>query len=211
MNTTWNDSRFGPGSYEHASQEDRSAPRVRVHIAASLRPAGVRAFQTTIRDLSLGGFTATSSSRLEARNFCWLTIPGFAPITRDSRWTNEGRRADQGTIHLDIAAITRQRTTAELVQQFGQAGIPHSPIHDIPSVRDLPAVRDQLTTTRRPDGSLLHMQPAAVTVGQAPRELGFAPKYGQDTTSVLREAGLSDSEIERLAENGVIHGSTASN
>jgi len=88
--TTWNDSRFGPGSYEHASQEDRSAPRVRVHITALLRPAGVRAFETIIRDLSLGGFTATSPTRLEAHNLCWLTIPGFAPIQGEVVWWEAG-------------------------------------------------------------------------------------------------------------------------
>ena len=88
--TTWNDSRFGPGSYEHASLEDRSAPRVRVHIGASVRPSGVRGFQTIVRDLSLGGFTATSPARLEAHNFCWLTIPGFEPIQGEVVWWEAG-------------------------------------------------------------------------------------------------------------------------
>jgi len=90
MNTTWNDARFGPGSYEYASQEDRSAQRVPVHIDASLRPAGARAFPTIVRDLSLGGFTATASSRLEAHNFCWLTIPGFAPLQAEVIWWDAG-------------------------------------------------------------------------------------------------------------------------
>ncbi len=90
MNTTWNDSRFGPGSYEHASQEDRSAPRVPVHLAATLRPAGVRAFQTTIRDLSLGGFTAISASRIDPHTLCWLTIPGFQPIQAEVAWWEAG-------------------------------------------------------------------------------------------------------------------------
>ena len=90
MNTTWNDARFGPGSYEYASQEDRSAQRVPVHISASLRPAGARAFSTIVRDLSLGGFTATASARLDAHNFCWLTIPGFAPMQAEVIWWDAG-------------------------------------------------------------------------------------------------------------------------
>jgi len=88
--TTWNDSRFGPGSYEHASQEDRSAPRLRVHIGATLRPAGGRACDTIIRDLSVGGFTATSPARLEAHNFCWLTIPGFPAMQAEVVWWEAG-------------------------------------------------------------------------------------------------------------------------
>jgi hypothetical protein len=89
-NTTWNDSRFGPGSYEHASQEDRSVPRTRVHIAASVRPSGGRGFQTIVRDLSLGGCTATSAARLEEHTFCWLTIPGFDAIQGEVVWWEAG-------------------------------------------------------------------------------------------------------------------------
>jgi hypothetical protein len=90
MNTTWNDSRFGPGSYEHASQEDRCAARVPVHIAASLRPSGARAFATIVRDLSLGGFTATAATRLEAHSVCWLTIPGFGALQAEVIWWEAG-------------------------------------------------------------------------------------------------------------------------
>jgi hypothetical protein len=108
--TTWNDSRFGPGSYEHASQEDRSTPRVRVHLAASVRPSGVRGFQTIVRDLSLAGFTAVSPARLEAHNFCWLSIPGFEAIQGEVVWWETGmfgvafgKLLDQATFNAIIA------------------------------------------------------------------------------------------------------------
>jgi hypothetical protein len=90
VSTTWNDSRFGPGSYEHASQEDRSAPRLRVHIAAGLRPAGGRSFRTTVRDLSLGGFTATAPDRLEPHTFVWLAIPGHDALQGEVVWWDAG-------------------------------------------------------------------------------------------------------------------------
>jgi|GEM_PF-937917 len=112
--TTWNDSRFGPGSYEHCSQEDRSTPRMCVHIGASVRPSGVRGFQTIVRDLSLGGFTAVSAARLEAHNFCWLAIPGFPPIQGEIVWWEAGlfgvafaTLLDQSTFN---AIITYQRS-----------------------------------------------------------------------------------------------------
>ena len=110
--TTWNDSRFGPGSYEHASQEDRSAPRMRVHIAASLRPAGARGFDTIVRDLSLGGFTATSPARLEEHNFCWLKIPGFETIQAEVVWW------EAGLVGAAFASlITREMFDAIVAQQ----------------------------------------------------------------------------------------------
>lgn len=64
--------------------------RVRVHIGATLRPAGARTFDTIVRDLSVGGFTATSPSRLEAHNFCWLTIPGFPAMQAEVVWWEAG-------------------------------------------------------------------------------------------------------------------------
>lgn len=90
MSTTWNDSRFGPGSYEHASQEDRSAPRLPVHLAANLRAAGQKSFATTVRDISLGGFTATSPDRIEAHTLCWLSLPGYAAIEAEVVWWEAG-------------------------------------------------------------------------------------------------------------------------
>ena len=90
MTTTWNDSRFGPGSYEHAAQEDRSAPRVRVHIEASVRPAGMRPFATIVRDVSACGFTATAAGRLEPHSLCWLALPGVPAIEAEVIWWDAG-------------------------------------------------------------------------------------------------------------------------
>jgi crotonobetainyl-CoA:carnitine CoA-transferase CaiB-like acyl-CoA transferase len=48
------------------------------------------------------------------------------------------------------------------------------------------------------------MQPAAVDREDSPRAFAFAPKYGEHTHTVLREAGLAAREIDALAEAGVI-------
>ncbi len=101
-NTTWNDSRFGPGSYEYAAQEDRSAPRVPVRIAARLRAAGARDFATQVRDMSLGGFTATAPAPLAPQTPCWLTIPGFAPIAGEVAW------AEPGIVGIAFASLIEQ-------------------------------------------------------------------------------------------------------
>lgn len=90
MTTTWNDSRFGPGSYEHSAQEDRCAPRVPVHIEAQVRPTGSRAFATVVRDMSPGGFTATAAERLESHSLCWVTLPGVPAIQAEVIWWEAG-------------------------------------------------------------------------------------------------------------------------
>lgn len=61
--------------YQFAAQEDRSGPRNRSTIPASLRASGGRAFQTVIRDLSVSGFCATAIGFIRPGTSCWLTLP----------------------------------------------------------------------------------------------------------------------------------------
>ncbi|WP_018991586.1 CaiB/BaiF CoA transferase family protein [Aromatoleum toluclasticum] len=134
-------------------------------------------------------------------------IPKFAAIGNAVRATNEGRHRDRDSIHRDVAAVTSRYPTTEIAADFRDATIPHAPIHDIPAVRDMDAIRRRLTTTRMPGGKLVHMQPMAVDVAGADGgELPFPPRYGQHTDAVLREAGCSDVEIGLLHARGIIAG-----
>lgn len=72
--------------YEIAAQEDRSAPRIRLQIPASLRPSGMRGFQTIVLDLSLSGFSATAVSKMFPGALCWLTLPGLEALQAEVIW-----------------------------------------------------------------------------------------------------------------------------
>ncbi len=133
-------------------------------------------------------------------------IPFFAPVANAVRVTNEGRHQEREAIHRDMAAVTRRLATAEIAAAFSKATIPHAPIHDIPAVREMPAVSSRLTTTRAPDGRTIRMQPMAVDVAGVATELGFPAKYGQDTSKILEEAGLTTADCETLQAGGVIAG-----
>lgn len=76
--------------YETAAQEDRSAPRVRISIPASLRPSGSKGFQTAVRDLSLSGFSATAMTRIHPGTYCWLTLPGMESLAGKVVWWDNG-------------------------------------------------------------------------------------------------------------------------
>ena len=133
-------------------------------------------------------------------------IPYFAPVANAVRVNNEGRAREREAIHRDMAAVTRQHTTAEIAADFRQATIPHAPIHDIPAVREMPAVSSRLTTTRTPAGKTVRMQPMAVDVAGVATELRFPAKYGADTMSVLKEAGFTAADCASLKEQGIIAG-----
>lgn len=76
--------------YAAAAQEDRSAPRVRISIPASLRPSGSKGFQTAVRDLSLSGFCATAMSQVHPGTHCWLTLPGMESLPAKVVWWDNG-------------------------------------------------------------------------------------------------------------------------
>jgi crotonobetainyl-CoA:carnitine CoA-transferase CaiB-like acyl-CoA transferase len=133
-------------------------------------------------------------------------IPWFAPVASATRATNEGRLRERDAIHRDMAAVTRRLATADIAAEFRKATIPHAPIHDIPAVREVPAVASRLTTTYTPAGKMVRMQPMAVDVPGMSTELRFPAKYGENTLAVLQAAGLTAAECATLKEQGVIAG-----
>jgi len=131
-------------------------------------------------------------------------IEKFAPVATEVRQTNKGRQVERQGCYDDISAISVNYSTAELVEEFAAATIPHAVINDIRQVRVLEALTGKLTTTSTPDGKRIHMQPMAVDMEDARTELSFPAKYGQHTRQVLAESGLDESEISELSNAGVI-------
>jgi crotonobetainyl-CoA:carnitine CoA-transferase CaiB-like acyl-CoA transferase len=132
------------------------------------------------------------------------SLPRFATLATEERRTNEGRIRDRGRLQSDIAALTARLTFDEVVADLRAATIPHARINGVAAVRELEALRDRLTMTVMPGGKRVRMQPMAVDLPEARRELPFPPKYGEHTRPVLREAGFSDDECRALASAGVI-------
>lgn len=61
-------------AYARAVQDDRSAPRRSVYLAATLRPSGGTAFATTVTDISLSGFSVSAVSGIHSGTLCWLSV-----------------------------------------------------------------------------------------------------------------------------------------
>jgi hypothetical protein len=79
---------FSQDRYAVAAQEDRSAPRTRIAIPASLRASGSTSFQTVVHDLSLSGFSASSINRMHPGMVCWLQLPGLESLQAEVIWWN---------------------------------------------------------------------------------------------------------------------------
>ena len=75
--------------YEHAAQEDRSAPRIRLNIPATMRPSGSPGFAVIIKDLSLSGVACEALTGMKGGTRVWLTLPGLAALQAEIMW-NDG-------------------------------------------------------------------------------------------------------------------------
>jgi crotonobetainyl-CoA:carnitine CoA-transferase CaiB-like acyl-CoA transferase len=131
-------------------------------------------------------------------------LPQFQPLTGDERRTNAGRHTQRQAIHQEMAKITAQFETAELMKDLSRNKIPHAPIHTIAQVRNMKAVASRLTSTQTPDGRSIRLPPLAVDHQDAVGEFQFAPRYSADTEALLSEAGLSAARIAELRAAGII-------
>ncbi len=133
--------------------------------------------------------------------------PLFASLRQEKLATNEGRRKDKEELHRAIEDITQKYPSTEVSDVLSVAAIPHSPITPIEDVVNLPFFKDSALKTILPDGKTVRLPPPAVPtrhLDQIKRTLPFAPAYGEHTDSILAEAGLSESEISRLRNRGVV-------
>ena len=131
-------------------------------------------------------------------------ISKFAGVANEVRTTNEGRHRERDAIHRDMAAVTSQHRTDDILADLRAATIPATRIFDIRQVRELAQVREKLTRTVMPDARVVHLPPMAVDVEDTLSQLSFAPGYGANTRQVLTEAGYPQPEIDALAAAGVV-------
>jgi crotonobetainyl-CoA:carnitine CoA-transferase CaiB-like acyl-CoA transferase len=131
-------------------------------------------------------------------------------LMQDPRFATHGARAE----HIDevyefVSDTLKSKTTAEWVALLDDNDIPVMPLNDISSLLDDPHLTDigyfnivdhttegKLRTTKVP-GAWSVSQPAARTL---------APNLGEHTAEVLREVGLPESVVERLAARAKTRG-----
>ncbi len=197
-------------------------------IDVSMARAAVSWLQTTLPLLDLGASPAeVSRSGNEHREFVpvnvyetadsWLflaigndvqwrrltSLEPFASLARESRETNEGRKAERAAIQAELAAAIAPLRTEELLSLLRGAGLVVSPVNAVGVVREMPGIREDLTRTSLPDGRVVRLPPAAVETGR--RDYPLSPRYGEQTRRILEEVGLRVAEIDDLVKRGVVH------
>ncbi len=136
----------------------------------------------------------------------------FAAIGRpemmsDERYSSQANRAKHiAEIYDALADLMKTRTTAEWTSLFERADIPVSPMNSIEDVVHDPhlAASGFFAIESHPtEGNLLATRTPTDWSESQPGALRPAPRLGEHSAEVLREAGYSAGEIAELARRGV--------
>lgn len=127
------------------------------------------------------------------------TDPAFA--------TNDSRLASHEVFKTLVEAAMAQRTTAEWVERFEASQIAAGPIYELDEVFADAQVKhlELVAEIDQPGHGRTRMLDFPVRASRTPGRIRRpAPLLGEHTAEVLREAGIAESEIERLAAAGAI-------
>ncbi len=98
-----------------------------------------------------------------------------------------------------------RKTTAEWLEIFDRLDVPAAPYHRLETLRDDPHLRDVglfQTVDHPSEGGFVNIGLANRMSGGARADFQGAPRLGQHTREVLREAGLDESAIAALLAAG---------
>jgi crotonobetainyl-CoA:carnitine CoA-transferase CaiB-like acyl-CoA transferase len=151
----------------------------------------------------------------------WVTIGGANPanwvrlarmmelpeLLDDVRFkTNTDRMHNRAALFEILAQKTRERTTQALVAALDAAGIPAGPVNTIGEMLADPHVlaREMVIETVHPVAGPTKALGLPIKFSATPGGVRRpAPRLGEHTREVLREAGFADAEIDGLARTGV--------
>jgi crotonobetainyl-CoA:carnitine CoA-transferase CaiB-like acyl-CoA transferase len=148
---------------------------------------------------------ATTGGKIWER--CAQTI-GAPELTTDPDYaTAPARSKNRDALNAAIGARTEQRSTADWVKDFNDAGVPCGPIYAIDQVFDDAQVKhlgiaQDVPTDDNRDITLVG-QP--FTLSRTPSKMAARPpEFGEQTAEVLAEFGFSPEEITDLRQRKVV-------
>lgn len=140
-------------------------------------------------------------------DFC--TLLGRPDLASDPRFrTVPDRNPNRAELIGELGVLIAEWKSDDLIAAMEAAKLPGGRINDIPTVLADPQItaRGLVNSIERPDGTEVKFLGFPVKFSQTPVNYRIAPpRSGEDTLTVLRDkCGLTDEQIERLLEAGVI-------
>jgi formyl-CoA transferase len=137
----------------------------------------------------------------------FLTATGRDDLRSDPRFaTFAGRATNIDHVYAELARIIALRSTAEWIKLLDEADVPALPMHDLVSILSDPhlVATEFFPTVEHPSEGKIRSMRTAATWSETPAEpTRLAPRLGEQSEDVLREAGYSPDEIAHLIKDGV--------
>ncbi len=136
----------------------------------------------------------------------FFELIGRPELFADPRYaTPEARSRDFAGANAMVAAEMRKRSTAEWIAALEGADIPVQRMNSLTDIVDDPhlAAIGYFRQVEHPtEGSIRSMAVPSEWSESAPEYRRHAPRHGEHTGEVLREAGVPEAEIERMVASG---------
>ncbi|MDA1117003.1 MAG: CoA transferase [Proteobacteria bacterium] len=136
----------------------------------------------------------------------FFSMIGRADMLADARFASpEGRSQNYDAVYGLVADEMTKQTTAHWLEAFERADIPVQRMNSLEDIlRDphLNAIGYFKPIDHPSEGRLRSMQVPSEWSETRPEYRRHAPRFGEHTREVLREAGYSDAQIEDMASTG---------
>jgi crotonobetainyl-CoA:carnitine CoA-transferase CaiB-like acyl-CoA transferase len=146
------------------------------------------------------------SANTNDQAFSFFAAIGQPQLKDDPRFCSVQARFANVKAYFEVRmAALKDKTTAEWLTIFDAADVPAMPYHTLDSVLEDPHLQDigffqmkeHPTEGRTRNMRLPNQWSCGVREGWSP-----APKLGEQSVDILREAGLSETDIQRMIDNG---------
>ncbi|MCX5591200.1 CaiB/BaiF CoA transferase family protein [Alcaligenes endophyticus] len=136
----------------------------------------------------------------------FFALIGRSELWLDARFNTHSQRAKHIAQAYELVAQTMLgHDTAYWLEQLNAADIPAAALHTVDSLMDDPHIQavQALQTQHHPSEGMLRTPAPVGKYSRTPAHIHTgAPRLGQDTSTVLRSAGLSESYVNSLLASG---------
>jgi crotonobetainyl-CoA:carnitine CoA-transferase CaiB-like acyl-CoA transferase len=137
--------------------------------------------------------------------FCRLS--GRADLLADSRFTTLADRVKNiDDTYEETAKTMITRTTGEWLELFGETNVPTNLVNTLQDLKDDPHLKavDFWQEVDHPTEGRIRMTRFPVTFSETPADVRqLPPRLGEHSVEILREAGLSQTEVDAMLADGV--------
>jgi len=169
--------------------------------SAHILTAPYQAFEASDGYINIGGANQSNWERI-------AEVLGHPEWREDPRFAdNTARMHHRDALADAMNAVLRTRTRGQWMAVFDAAGVPAGPVHSLGEALEHPQTRARgmVVDLVHPDAGATRAIGCPVHLSRTPARITRpAPRLGEHTREVLREAGYTDSDIDDLVASRIV-------